>query len=235
MAYRLRVYGPTPQANTLYVYDGANNLIGAGTAAGTGTPCIDITVESDIWVQAYLNAGYSITNWVVSGASYYTDGDFCRIPYNDSYTNVFVRVETSGGGGGTDPDPGETTLYAYLAYNANGGTGAPTKHMVSGPKISGTANEFWATVSGVVPIRSGYTFNGWWLYNIAEYGTFWQGQGVRITGTEGSPSATPHTLYAQWKKGESVGGGVYIDGELYDVYIDGELYDAYIDGELTAD
>lgn len=235
MAYRLRVYGPLPDANALYVYDGNDNLIGAGAAAGTGTPCIDIEVTGDIWVQAYLNAGYSITNWVVSGASYYTNGDYCVIPYSAGYTNVFVRVETTGGGGGGEPDPGEVTLYAYLDYNANGGTGAPAQHMVSGQKISGSANEFWATVSGIAPTRSGYTFNGWWLYNIAEYGTFWPGDRVRITGSENSPSKTPHTLYAQWKQGASTGGGVYIDGELYDVYINGELYDAYLDGEKTVD
>lgn len=234
MAYRLRVYGPTPQANTLYVYDGANNLIGAGTAAGTGTPCIDMTVESDIWVQAYLNAGYSITGWVVSGASYSISGNYCQIPYSDSYTDVFVRVEASESGGET-PDPGGVTLYAYLAYNANGGTGAPAQHLVEGTVISGTSNEFWATISTQTPTRSGYTFAGWWLYNIEAYGTFQPGEQVRITGTETSPSSTPHTLYAQWKKGESTGGGVYIDGELYDVLIDGELYDAYIDGEKTVD
>lgn len=94
----------------------------------------------------------------------------------------------------------DTTYYAYLAYNANGGSGAPSQH-----QVSGKTETFNAQISSVVPTRSGYTFVGWWLYNIESYGTYQPGGLVPITGTAGSPSSTPHTLYAQWTKNASTG------------------------------
>ena len=106
-----------------------------------------------------------------------------------------------------------TTYYAYLAYNANGGTGAPSTHLVSGK-----TETFNAQISSVVPTREGYTFAGWWLYNIESYGTYQPGGLVPITGTAGSPSSTPHTLYAQWKKNASTGKVQIGNGYGFDSY-----------------
>lgn len=107
----------------------------------------------------------------------------------------------------------DTTYYAYLAYNANGGTGAPGQHLVSGK-----TETFNAQISSVVPKRDGYTFVGWWLYNIESYGTYQAGGLVPITGTAGSPSSTPHTLYAQWKKATSTGKAHIGNGYGFDSY-----------------
>ena len=205
MSYRLRVYAPTPEVNTMYVYTADGVLIGAGSAAGTGTPCIDITVDTDIWIQAYFNNGYSLSNWVVSGASYSLNGEYCQIPYNASLANVFARVEASGGS--VPPDPGETTYYGYMSFNLNGASG-------SYPYEQGTVSSnggYYEFTMPAAPTYKGYIFQYW---QITAFGTVYTraaGQTITLPCYGTTAPGTPYTAVAVWKEAGS-GGLVKIEG-----------------------
>ncbi len=90
---------------------------------------------------------------------------------------------------GTWTIAGNITFYAWwspdtytIAYNANGGSGAPTSQ-------TKTYN-VTLTLSATVPTRSGYTFNGW---NTAADGT---GTSYAAGGSYTANAGT--TLYAKW-------------------------------------
>lgn len=181
-----RVYVRLDDGSNTTVYDQWHNLTtGEYIRIGGLSPGTDYAV----------NVAYNTTN-AASGSTW-----IGLVTFRTNGTNP-------GGGGGTT-----TTYYAYLAYNANGGSGAPSQHLVSG-----TTETFYATISSVVPTRSGYTFAGWWLYNVESYGTYPAGGRVPITGTAGAPSSTPHTLYAQWIKGASTGSVHIGNGYGFDSY-----------------
>ena len=115
-----------------------------------------------------------------------------------------------------------TTLYAvwkktdsiytaYLSYNANGGSGAPsrTEHTFA-------SNPVEAIISSVEPTRDGYTFAGWWLYNIESHGTYAAGSKIKVEGSTNKTTALNnynHMLYAQWKKGDGAGVAWVYDGK----------------------
>lgn len=97
-----------------------------------------------------------------------------------------------------EPDPAPTT--AALAYDANGGSGAPTA-VVDGPEAT-------VVISAVSPTRAGYAFSSW---NTASDGS----------GTTASPSGTyvlpaagqTDTLFASWDAIDAVHvGGPPLDG-----------------------
>ena len=169
---------------------GAPSTVYGSSMDGTGY------VQMSIPYTTPTRSGYTFVGW-----SMYADG---------SGTIRYPGGTYTGYGSTSYPGPNhtlyavwqkkDTTYYAYLAYNANGGSGAPSTHLVSG-----TTQTFNAQISSTVPVRDGYTFAGWWLYNIEDYGTYPAGGQVPITGTADSPNSTPHTLYAQWKKKGSSG------------------------------
>lgn len=205
MAYWFALYLPTGVGiNSATVQTDSGTLLASGIQpAGTATAAWEKSgVTTGLIITPYLQNGVSVSRWVINagGNVYYQYTNVCSIGYDSSVSTVQIRLEVTG--------TPTTTYYAYLAYNANGGSGAPGTHLVSG-----NTQSFSAQISRTVPVRDGYTFAGWWLYNEPSYGTFPAGGLVTITGTEGSPSSTPHTLYAQWTKKTS-GGGAYIGPEF---------------------
>ena len=117
--------------------------------------------------------GYSFTGWNTAA-----DGTGTSYAGNDSYTL---------------PASGTDTLYAQwdpntvtLAYDANGGSGAPNDQ--SGDSFSDV------TVSDTTPTREGYSFTGW---NTAADGT---GVDYPADSTYTLPASGTDTLYAQWNE-----------------------------------
>ncbi len=116
-------------------------------------------------------------------------------PTRTGYT--FKGWNTKSDGTGTSYAAGanysataNVTLYAIwdinkytVAYNANGGTGAPANQT----KTHGTN----LTLSSAKPTRTGYTFNGW---NTAKDGT-----GTSYAAGASYTANSAATLYAQWK------------------------------------
>jgi uncharacterized repeat protein (TIGR02543 family) len=86
----------------------------------------------------------------------------------------------------SDPGPAVATV----AYNANGGSGAPASTQVTAS--NGVASFYLSTV---LPTRSGYDFVGWRLENSTSYGIDSPGQHISISVT----SSCVLTYYAQWK------------------------------------
>lgn len=209
MAYWFALYLPTGVGITSATVqtDGGVLLASGIQPAGTSTAAWSKSgVTTGLTIIPVLQDGVSVSRWVINadGTTYYQYTSTCTIGYSSAASSVQIRLEVTG--------TPTTTYYAYLAYNANGGSGAPSTHLVSG-----NTQAFGAQISSVVPVRDGYTFAGWWLYNDASYGTFPAGGLVTIIGTAGSPSSTPHTLYAQWTKKAS-GGGAYI-GPAFNHYV----------------
>lgn len=79
-----------------------------------------------------------------------------------------------------------------LAYNANGGSGAP-----SSQTLNGTPNATF-TISSTQPTRSGYTFLGWSTSSTATTASYSPGGSITL-----STSGTT-TLYAVWKPANTV-------------------------------
>lgn len=115
-----------------------------------------------------------------------------------STTYVFTGWNTAADGSGTDFVPSSTfsmpagnrTLYAMwvdasieIAYNANGGSGAPAN-------ANTTLNSTF-TISSTVPVRAGYTFAGW---NVQDGNP---GGGPHSAGGTITPNSN-EVLVAQW-------------------------------------
>ena len=84
----------------------------------------------------------------------------------------------------------ETDYNYTLAYNANGGSGAPSNQTGSN---TGTSPYYTFTVSSTTPTRTGYTFLGWSTSSSATSATYTGGGSITVT------SSGTTTLYAVWK------------------------------------
>lgn len=134
-------------------------------------------------------------------------------------------VTTSGNGsGGTDPDPDEPdpdepdtgTYIAYIKYNANGGTGAPSKQTF----YSDYEYIEEVTIPTKEPTRDGYIFLGWATKSTATSVKYEAGKTYYDTFmASASESGYTTTLYAVWSEEGSNDGCVYIGGEVYIPYI----------------
>ena len=120
-------------------------------------------------------ATYSGATGTVTDATAYTAAQVATVSAATGLSNTtggttyrFIGWNTNAAGTGTDYMPGDSitmpaanvTLYAMwldasieIAYNANGGTGAPAN-------TNATSGQVF-TISSTQPTRSGYTFAGW--------------------------------------------------------------------------
>lgn len=94
------------------------------------------------------------------------------------------------------------TYTLYVNYDANGGTGAPSRQTFSTESFASSV-----TVSGTLayttPTRTGYTFNGWWLNGYK----FDAGGAISQTFTKGtSDQSKTVTLTAGWTQQASTWG-----------------------------
>lgn len=154
-------------------------------------------------------------------------------PTRDNY--IFVGWNTRADGTGVDYEPGETkenipatesgytvTLYAqwadayvtYIEYNANGGSGAPSKQTFRGTTAT---NDI--TVSTKTPTRSDYTFVKWNTQKDGNGVDYMPGETKKnVDAKLESKGGYTVTLYAIWRS-ESSGGLVWINGNWYQPYI----------------
>ena len=169
---------PASGTDTLYA-QWNQDVVGQATLAysangGSGAPGDQSgDASSDVTVSdtTPTREGYSFTGWNTAA-----DGTGTSYAGNDSYTL---------------PASGTDTLYAQwdpntvtLAYDANGGSGAPGDQ--SGDSFSDV------TVSDTTPTREGYSFTGW---NTAADGS---GVDYPADSTYTLPASGTDTLYAQW-------------------------------------
>lgn len=88
----------------------------------------------------------------------------------------------------------ETDFSYTLAYNANGGSGAPSNQTGSNTQVTAS---YTFTISTTKPTYSGYTFLGWSTSSTATTASYQPGDTITVSnGTT--------TLYAIWKRANTV-------------------------------
>lgn len=103
----------------------------------------------------------------------------------------------------TAPQPPTQTYYAQIAFNANGGSGAPATQSVSQQNANPYV-EFY--IPYTTPTRPGYVFGGWTL-NGTTGQVYPAGAKITVYGHNYPPGPT-HTLYAYWTQDTS--GGMWL-------------------------
>ena len=204
MAYQLRLYAPTGAGITsLTVLDSSGTLLGNVAPAGTDTACFNKKgLTTEVTITPSLEDGVTVSTWVVNvdGSVYYQYTDTCTIGYDSTVSNIQIRLEVEG--------TPTTTYYATLSFNANGGTGAPSK--LYGSSADGTGYVTF-TIPSTIPTRNGYTFTGW-AANSSGTGTIWSPGGTYTGyGTTTYPGQS-HTLYAVWTEGDTGYVWIYSNG-----------------------
>lgn len=102
------------------------------------------------------------------------------------------------------PQPPTQTYYAQIAFNANGGSGAPATQSVSQQNANPYV-EFY--IPYTTPTRPGYVFGGWTL-NGTTGQVYPAGAKITVYGHNYPPGPT-HTLYAYWTQDTSGGMWLY--------------------------
>ena len=204
MAYQLRLYAPTGAGITsLTVRDSGGTLLGNVAPSGTGTPCFNKKgLTTGVTITPSLEDGVTVSQWLVNvdGTVYYQYTDTCTIEYDSTVSNIQIRLEVAG--------TPTTTYYATLSFNANGGTGAPSK--LYGSSADGTGYVTF-TIPSTIPTRNGYAFSGW-AANSSGTGTIWSPGGTYTGyGTTTYPGQN-HTLYAVWTQSNSGYVWIYSNG-----------------------
>lgn len=187
----MKAAATTYYATLIFDDNGGSGGPGSVTGSVTGTSSA-VTIQIPYTVPT--REGYTFLYWQVtysSGTSTYYPGGYANVtgdPYGRSYTLYAIWQQ-------------KTTYSATLAFNANGGTGAPAS-------VTGSSTES-STIPLVIPYtkptRTNYTFL-YWQYTMPS-GTvvhYAPGDTVNATGKEGGAT---YTLYAVW---ELSGGGVYL-------------------------
>ena len=94
------------------------------------------------------------------------------------------------------------TYTLYVNYNANGGTGAPSRQTFSTESFASSVTVS-GTLSYTTPTRSGYTFSGWWLNG----NRFDPGGAISATFTKTTSNQSKTvTLSAGWTQSGSTWG-----------------------------
>lgn len=199
MSYRLRVYGPTTGVSELTVWTNGNEFVSAAPL-GNKTPCIDEdAISVGIEVTATLNRGYIISRWAVNVDENltYQYSDTCSVRYSGTARNVYVRIEVE-----EESAPPQTTYYATLIFDANGGIGGPDR--IEGESVGMDMVDI--DIPFDEPTRKGYTFAGWAYDN--PNATRPDHQPGDLTSWKGSTTGRNHYLYAVWIKDDTT--SVYI-------------------------
>lgn len=170
---------------------------------GTGTIPSTITkngadssvVMGDIGSAVPTKSGYTFKGWSASpnGTSRIAYSGVSGATTTSSSWSYATYCSYTGG----DSSNKTLTLYAVweyapqyshtLAYNANGGTNAP-----SSSTVTNTSSTYSMTVSSSTPTRTGYTFAGW-NTNSSGTGTNYSAGGSVSVGANATV-----TLYAKW-------------------------------------
>lgn len=117
-------------------------------------------------------------------------------PTYSQASDVYLRLEVN------EPAAPQT-YYAQIAFNANGGSGAPATQSVSQQNANPYV-EFY--IPYTTPTRPGYVFGGWTL-NGTTGQVYPAGAKITVYGHNYPPGPT-HTLYAYWTQDTS--GSVWL-------------------------
>jgi uncharacterized repeat protein (TIGR02543 family) len=127
-------------------------------------------------------SGYTFLGWSKSStatSATYTAGDTVGVTYDD-LTLYAVWQEN------------KQNYYAYLYYNANSGSGAPSTQSDSIYASSASGSKTF-TISNTKPTKSGYTFLGWSENSGATTASFQPGGTISVS------YGASKTLYAVWE------------------------------------
>lgn len=198
MSYRFRLYAPVDaRVPTIVLVNAAGQAFATVTPQGDGQYCYDGELTGPFWVYPQFAAGYDGS--IVSMYIVNRDGlSFTAEPRDAGWGNLLVDYSIYGTGSDLQVRLvllTQETYYATLAFDANGGTGAPAA--IAGSMVNSNPYVRFV-VPADVPTRSGYAFAGW---NQQADGsgtkTFMPGDYFDGWGQTSSPGPT-HWLYAQW-------------------------------------
>lgn len=196
----------TPDPN-----DGTKAYV-SGTFSGGAS---DYSYNKRIYLTVLGNASYYFESPQISGGYNTFSGTITGLTPNTTYYwQCQLQVRVTGGwgtasyednGSFTTAPPAAQTYYAYINFNANGGSGAPSTQYGSETNNTGYVTFY---LPSTAPTRPGYIFAGWSL-NADGSGNIY-GAGAKIilySGTTVSPGYS-HTLYAVWT--EDTSGRVWL-------------------------
>lgn len=162
-----------------------NGYVAAGIstrAVSSGASSVSGVVDSIEASPGYAY-NYTTTNFVFD----YPEGTYTFYGWTQTANGKYYPA-----GSATVEVFGETTVYYItVAYDANGGSGAPGDWS----DYSEGSSSFLFTISSTAPVRPGYVFDGWLLDGTT---TIYQpGRRVRLSG---DPDGVTYVFIAQWTK-----------------------------------
>lgn len=155
---------------------------------GSGAPSqqsATSTASSYTFTVSYTEptrSGYTFLGWSTSSSAStpsYNGGDTI-VSYGSRILYAVWEQET-------------TTFYAYLKYNANGGSGAPGQQSASITAVSASGSKTF-TISSTEPTRTGHEFLGWSTSSTATTASYQPGGSISVS------YGSSVTLYAVWKQ-----------------------------------
>ena len=183
-------------AKTVTVTSSFTNTISPASGSASGTMAL---TRSSFAVSYNANGGsgapsaqtkYYGTNLTLSSTTP-TKSNYTFLGWGTSASDTSVDYAA----GATYTSNASTTLYAIwrasvsLAYNANGGSGAPS---ATNDYIYNATTSKSITVSSTSPSRTGYTFKGWSTSSTATTASYQAGSSVSVNAN------STVTLYAVW-------------------------------------
>lgn len=195
----------TPYATTYYAY-----LTFSGGSGASNVPATQHGSNSSVYIQFSLpyttpvRSGYDFTGWLVSGSGVSAGttrqpGGSLTVAGTTSYPGQHYTLTAQW----DSSAPSSKTYYVNLAYDANGGNGAPSTQYESATKTGSEIDDVYVRcqISWTVPYKSGYVFAGWYLStDTSANPTLYQsGQDIILWGST-STSGQTHTLVAKWNR-----------------------------------
>ena len=213
MSCRFRLYAPIDsRVPSIRLENMAGQTFATVTPQGDEQYCYDGELPSGgCWIYPQFAYGYDGS--IVSGYIVNRDGlSFTAEPKEPARGNLLVDYSIYGTGNDLQVRLvllTQETYYATLAFDANGGTGAP---MAIAGSMANTNPYVRFTIPADVPTRSGYAFVGWnqqadgsgaRTYAPGEYFDGWG---------QTTPPGPTHWLYAQWTEAGSGVTAMIYDG-----------------------
>ena len=175
--YRIVVTGGSYEFSLVYDANGGSN--GPSDAEYTSSSS---TYKATISSTKPSKTGYAFLGWSKSSdadSATYQPGDSITLSYG---TTTLYAVWKEN----------KQNYYAYLYYNANGGSGAPSTQSDSIYASSASGSKTF-TISSTKPTKSGYTFLGWSESSSASSASYQPGSSISVS------YGSSKTLYAVWK------------------------------------
>lgn len=192
---------------TLYaVWEVSSGAVDRGTISNGDTIRIFVNETSMLTITVAVNAGAYMSpisgeDWVTYDTGRGT-GIVTAQPMETGIFEFTVHLWIPGMPDSMDvsytlevveDESAEQKWFAYLYYNANGGTGAPSTQSdsISAPKASGSKT---FTIPSTKPTKSGFDFLGWSTSSTATSASYQPGSTISVA------YDSSKTLYAVWKE-----------------------------------